>query len=100
RLGLTMEDRRVQGGGLYQGGVTLISGVDSGIGPVKAHGILPLAIIELVRCGVPATPALASATGLASQACGLAGRTVRLRPGLDADLLVVGGDPTTDIMAI
>ena len=49
---------------------------------------------------MPATTALASATSLAAQACGLAGRTGRLRAGLDADLLLVSGDPTTDITAI
>jgi imidazolonepropionase-like amidohydrolase len=100
RLGFTIEERRGQVGGLYRGGVTLISGADSGINPVKAHGILPLSVIELVACGVPPIAALASATGLAADACGLATRTGRLRAGLDADLLVVDGDPTVDITAI
>ena len=100
RTGFTMEGRLAQVGELYRGGVTLISGADSGINPVKAHGILPQAVIELVDCGVPATTALASATSLAAHACGLARRTGRLRAGLDADLLLVNGDPTTDITAI
>jgi imidazolonepropionase-like amidohydrolase len=59
--------------------------------PVTAHAH-PL--------GVPPTTVLASATGLAARACGLADRTGRLRTGLDADLLLVDGDPTTDITAI
>ena len=100
RIGFTVAGRRVQVGELYRGGVTLVSGVDSGVHPVKAHGSLPRAVIELVDCGVPATTALASATSLAAQACGLAGRTGRLRAGLDADLLIVNGDPTTDIAAV
>ncbi len=100
RTGFTMEGRLAQVGELYRGGVTLISGADSGINPVKAHGILPQAVIELVDCGVPATTALASATSLAAHACGLARRTGRLRAGLDADLLLVNGDPTTDITVI
>jgi len=100
RHGFTVEARHAQVAELHRGGVTLISGVDSGLHPVKAHGTLPLAVIELVGCGVPATTALASATSLAAQACGLAGRTGRLRAGLDADLLLVDGDPTTDITAI
>lgn len=100
RTGFTVAGRRAQVGGLYRGGVTLISGADSGINPVKAHGILPSAVIELADCGVPTTTALASATSLAAQACGLAGRTGRLRAGLDADLLLVTGDPVTDITAI
>jgi imidazolonepropionase-like amidohydrolase len=100
RSGVTVEERLAQVGQLHRGGVTLISGVDSGINPVKWHGSLPLAVIELAAAGVPAATALASATSLAAQACGLAARTGRLRTGLDADLLLVNGDPTTDITAI
>jgi imidazolonepropionase-like amidohydrolase len=100
RLGFTMEQIRRQVGDLYRRGVTLISGADSGINPVKAHGILPLAIIELVACGVPPTAALASATSRAARACGIGARTGQLRVGLDADLLIVDGDPTVDITAI
>ncbi len=100
RSGVTLEQRLAQVGELHRGGVTLVSGVDSGIHPLKAHGTLPLAVIELADAGVPPTTALASATGLAARACGLADRTGRLRTGLDADLLLVDGDPTTDITAI
>jgi imidazolonepropionase-like amidohydrolase len=95
-----VEERLTQVGELVRAGVTLISGVDSGIHPAKAHGALPLAVVELTATGVPARAALASATSLAALACGLADRTGRLRPGLAADLLLVDGDPTTDIAAI
>jgi imidazolonepropionase-like amidohydrolase len=100
RTGVTVEQRPAQVGQLYRAGVRLISGADSGINAVKPHGILPRAVIELVAAGVPATAALASATGDAARACGLADRTGRLRVGLDADLLLVDGDPTTDITTI
>lgn len=100
RTGFTLEARLAQVGELYRGGVTLISGADSGINPAKAHGLLPQSVIELVQCGVPPDTALASATGRAATACGLGDRTGRIRPGLSADLLCVSGDPTTDIDAI
>jgi imidazolonepropionase-like amidohydrolase len=101
RIGFTTAERMVQVRELYRAGVTLVSGDDSGISAVKAHGVFPEAVIELVEeCGVPPTTALTSATGLAARACGLAARTGRLRAGLDADLLLVGGDATTDITAI
>ena len=100
RVGITVEQRIAQVGQLHAAGIWLISGVDSGINPVKRHGLLPTAIIELAAAGVPPTTALASATGQAARTCGLADRTGRLRPGLDADLLLVDGDPTTDITAI
>ena len=40
------------------------------------------------------------ATGAAADAVGLGDRTGRLRPGYDADLLVVGGDPLADLRAL
>jgi imidazolonepropionase-like amidohydrolase len=43
---------------------------------------------------------LASATAVAARHCGLTDRKGRLRPGLDADLLVVDGDPLIDIAAL
>jgi imidazolonepropionase-like amidohydrolase len=49
---------------------------------------------------VPATDALAAATSVAARACGLARRTGRLVPGLDADLLLVDGDPMLDVTAL
>jgi imidazolonepropionase-like amidohydrolase len=100
RGGVTLEQRLAQIGELHTAGVSFISGVDSGINPVKRHGLLPSAIVELAAAGVPPTTALASATSHAARACGLADRTGRLRPGLDADLLLVAGDPITDITAI
>lgn len=57
-------------------------------------------MIELPACGVSAAAALASATGLAAKACGIADRTGRLGAGLDADLLIVGGDPAADMSAL
>jgi imidazolonepropionase-like amidohydrolase len=100
RMGMTWESHFEQVTDLYRAGVRLISGADAGINPGKPHGTLPEAVIELVGCGVPAGEALASATGVAAAACGLAGRTGRLRPGLDADLLLVDGDPLADPAAL
>jgi imidazolonepropionase-like amidohydrolase len=100
RSGFSLDDRLAQVGQLYRGGVTMVSGLDSGINPVKPHGLLASSLIELTQAGVPATTVLASATGLAARVCGLAGRTGRLRVGLDADLLIVDGDATADVAAV
>ncbi|MDQ3475566.1 MAG: amidohydrolase family protein [Actinomycetota bacterium] len=100
RLGLTLEHRLAHVGSLYRAGVTLISGADSGISPGKPHGTLAEAVIELPACGVPTDTALASATSLAAKACGLADRTGRLQAGLDADLLLVDGNPLREITAL
>jgi imidazolonepropionase-like amidohydrolase len=98
--GLTWQLRFEQVAKLHRAGVALISGGDSGIGPGKPHGLLPQAVIDLAGAEVPLADALASATSRAADACGLADRTGRLRAGLAADLLLVGGNPMIDIEAL
>ncbi len=100
RTGTTWESRQAMTARLHRAGVTLVSGVDAGISEGKPHGILALAIADLVAAGIPAGHALASATSLAAEACGLSGRKGLLRSGYDADLVVVDGDPLTDIRAL
>jgi imidazolonepropionase-like amidohydrolase len=104
RLGSTVEqlllDRHEFVGVLRDAGVTIVSGVDSGIQPGKAHGVLPLAVADLVTSGFTIAEALESATAAAADASGVAGTTGRLRRGLDADLLVVQGELEHDIDAL
>jgi len=100
RLGMTWDRRLAHVTALLEAGIRLVSGTDGGINPGKAHGILPEAVIDLVDCGAPPAEALASATSVAAEVCGLAGRTGRLVAGLDADLLAVGGDPLADVRAL
>jgi len=97
RLGLTWQDRLDLVGTMHRAGVRIASGVDSGISGGKPHGILARAIADLAGGGVSADDALASATSVAARACGLADRKGWLRPGYDADLAIVDGDPAADI---
>ena len=87
-------------GRLHRAGVRLVSGVDSGIGPAKRHGVLPYAVCELVAAGLSVTEALATATSGAAEACGVSARKGRLAPGYDADLLVVDGDLEIDVTTL
>lgn len=96
-LGITIEGRYPDIGRMVAAGVVLLAGADSGISPTKPHGVLPHAVAELVTCGATPEQALAAATGVSADACGLAAVTGRLRPGLAADLLLVDGDPLTTI---
>ncbi|WP_336026504.1 amidohydrolase family protein [Geodermatophilus sp. FMUSA9-8] len=100
RLGLTEQARAAEAARLHAAGVRLVSGVDSGIAPGKPHGIVARAVAALAAAGVPAADALATATAGAARACGLEHRTGRLAPGLDADLLLVDGDPVRDVAAL
>ena len=103
RFGTTAQqmllERRAFVARLHDAGVRIVSGVDSGIQPPKAHGTLPFAVAELVTAGLPVAEAVATATSDAAAACGLE-RTGRLATGYDADLLVVDGDLSQDVTAL
>ncbi|GAA0558986.1 amidohydrolase family protein [Paractinoplanes ferrugineus] len=100
RAGLTQATLQAGVARLRRAGVKIIAGSDAGLGPAKHHGILPRTLAEYVLSGLPPTEALTAATARAAEALGLAHRKGRIRPGHDADLLLVEGDPTTDITAL
>jgi imidazolonepropionase-like amidohydrolase len=99
-IGANIEDHVEHVVELRRAGIRLLAGTDAGIGPAKPHGVVPFAVAELVECGVAPADALAAATGVAARACGLERRTGRLAAGLDADLLLVDGDPMLDVTAL
>jgi imidazolonepropionase-like amidohydrolase len=81
---------------LREHGVAVVTGVDSGMGLAKRHGNAWRTVGELVEGGYPVAEALAAATSVAAEACGLAGETGRLAEGYAADLLVLDGDLAQD----
>jgi imidazolonepropionase-like amidohydrolase len=103
RLGLTVEQgdafRREQLLALAEQGVRLVTGLDAGVGPAKAHGSSWRAVTQTADA-VGVAAALASATSVAAEDCGLGGVTGVLRAGLSADLLVVDGDVEHDVDAL
>jgi imidazolonepropionase-like amidohydrolase len=101
RLGITSFDdfyvsRIAVATRLREHGVTVVSGVDSGMGPPKRHGNAWRSVVELVEGGYPVADALAASTSLAAAASGLAGETGRLAEGYAADVLLVDGDVSKD----
>ena len=73
---------------------------DAGINPVKTHDVLPRDLAYFASHVAATRESLVSATSLAASACNLEHRKGRIRVGMDADLLVVSGDPTVDIDAL
>ena len=83
---------------LREHGIRVVSGLDAGAMPAKPHGHLWRSIGELVRGGWPVDEALATATSVAADDCGV--ETGRLSVGRLADLLVVDGDVAADTTAL
>jgi imidazolonepropionase-like amidohydrolase len=76
-------------------GVTILSGSDVGTFP---HGENAREIERMVDFGMPAADALRSATSIAGKVLHM--EIGQVKPGMLADLIAIGGDPTTDISAI
>jgi len=81
-------------------GIRVVAGADSGVGPLKQHGSVVPAVVDLALAGYSPAEALATATALAADACGIADVTGSLRPGLAADLLAVPGDLASDMSSL
>ena len=84
---------------MHDMGVRIIAGTDAGIDNTPHHQYAG-GLEYLVKLGFRADDVLAMATTEAAAALGLGAVTGRLAPGYDADLIVVHGDPLTDITAI
>ena len=83
---------------LHAAGVDILAGTDAG-NPGTAHGASMHGELELlVRAGLTPGEALAAATSVPARRFKLADRG-RIAVGLRADMLMVDGDPTRDILA-
>jgi imidazolonepropionase-like amidohydrolase len=87
-------------GRMYRRGVRFVTGADSGIAPHVAHGMMHRAVSFFVDAGASAADALAAATSVSAQACGVGDRKGLLRKGYDADIIVVNGDLQADVTAL
>ncbi|HEY5843976.1 MAG TPA: amidohydrolase family protein, partial [Mycobacterium sp.] len=87
-------------GRMYHAGVRFVAGADSGIAPHMAHGLLHRAVSFFVEAGASVTDALAAATSVSAQACGVDDRKGWLRKGYDADVIVVNGDLRAGVGAL
>lgn len=87
--------------GLHEAGVRLLVGSDSGGSTLPTtHGISVHREFELLgRAGLKPSDILAAATANASEAFRLDDRG-RILPGRRADMLLVRGDPTTDVLTV
>lgn len=102
RTGLTLEAVRDFRVGLirrlHARGVSVVTGLDSGLNPALGHGRLVNAFPMFIDAGLSSAAVLAAATSKAAQVCQLKHRKGRLKAGYDADLVIVDGDAQKDPM--
>jgi len=85
---------------MRQAGVRFVASTDAGIPGVEHHR-LPEALRTFARYAeLTPSEALRSATSHSARVLGLTDVTGSLRPGLAADLLIVAGDPLSDLAAL
>jgi imidazolonepropionase-like amidohydrolase len=73
-------------------GLSVIAGTDGG-------GSIGEEIMELVGIGMTPMEAIQAATSRSAEALGISRRTGSIRPGLEADLVVLNSNPLEDIKA-
>jgi imidazolonepropionase-like amidohydrolase len=83
----------------WKAGVPLVMGTDAG-NPLVFHGPSLHHELQLwVQAGIPIPVALQAATGNAAKLLRADSRIGAIKPGLDADLLLVDGNPLQDVAA-
>ncbi|MFT7651701.1 MAG: imidazolonepropionase-like amidohydrolase [Limisphaerales bacterium] len=81
-------------------GIPMLASTDAGI-PGVYHHELPAALVVFAQIAqLSPTQALQSATSAAARALGVSHLVGSLAPGMDADILLVEGDPTVDLVRI
>lgn len=85
---------------MHAAGVPFLAGRDSGISSFLAHGSLWESVAFYVEAGATIAEAIAAATSLSADACGVGDRRGRIRSGYAADLLIVGGDLRDDVSSL
>ena len=98
KIGMSYARKVSMAGEMYYHGVKTVAGTDGGIADGKGHGIIAHSVADHVKGGVPNAAALAAATSQAAKALGVTKGV--LKPGWDADIIAVQGDPMRDITAL
>src|SRR5262249_43559364 len=80
-------------------GVPLVAGTDTSDRTLPSLTVSS-EVAELVKIGVPPMEAIRAATSRAAECLGISDKTGSIRPGYEADLLVVGSDPRNDVTAL
>lgn len=94
---MTRADWWANGRALNEAGVTLVPGTDVGINFTDFGEELFIELEAWVGTGMDPAHVIHCATGRAARHLGIDGETGTLKPGLEADVLIVDGTPDTEI---
>jgi imidazolonepropionase-like amidohydrolase len=83
----------------YAMGIKIVTGVDTNYGP-ESFSRVSREVGFLVELGVTPIDAIRGATSLAAELFGIEDETGSIRPGLEADLIVVDTNPLDDIRSL
>ncbi len=83
----------------YRMGIPIVTGVDTSYGP-ESFARVSREVGFLVDEGVSTFDAIRGATSLAAEMLGVSDRTGSVRPGLDADLVLVDRNPLEDVRSL
>jgi imidazolonepropionase-like amidohydrolase len=86
-------------GYVHRAGGAVVVGSDAGINVWKPHDVMRYAFAPLVGLGMTVVEALRAMTAGGADAVAASGKG-RLRPGADADLVALDGDPRVDHEAV
>ena len=85
---------------LYEQGVALVASTDAGWYATPFGEFARVAELFVGRAGLSPRAAFDACTSVSAQSLGLGSRTGSIREGMDADLVVLGADPTRDVSAM
>jgi imidazolonepropionase-like amidohydrolase len=94
-----MPDRALALGELHRRGATIVASTDAGIDNTPHHGYVG-GLEAMTTFGMTPRDVLAAATVVAARVLGVDDVTGALSPGLEADVVVVAGDPTRAVAAL
>jgi imidazolonepropionase-like amidohydrolase len=77
-------------------GIKIVAGTDTGYLP-RSNRRIPDEIVELAGVGIPPMDAIKAATSVSAECLGVDKRTGSIRPGYEADFVVVDRNPLDDI---
>jgi imidazolonepropionase-like amidohydrolase len=98
--GLHMAPRRREATArAYELGIPIVTGADTSYGP-DSYARISREVEFLVDVGVSPWDAFRGATSMAAELLGVGDRTGSIRPGLEADLLVIDRNPLEHIRAL